>query len=202
MDLGEKEYFRNVPHSRFNKVYRGLFQKLDQPHPDCDRPWRDMRNIWQWGTSDADLESKVARLGFKLVDKKDCGGFRRLPNIQNRTGAHAFAPLHELDSRRVHRRDGAVHGFRRQPARLGRRVAEVRRYGAHEVQLIPTGNHVDQVLAIGHPKLSSMVTISHPRTAFINPKSRVHHRENRPRRAAMNPKMNSNTTFTFRMIVV
>lgn len=30
LDLGEKHYFRNVPHSKLNKAYRDLFQKLDK----------------------------------------------------------------------------------------------------------------------------------------------------------------------------
>ncbi|REO51533.1 hypothetical protein DSI97_08720, partial [Mycobacterium tuberculosis] len=40
LDLGEKHYFRNVPHSKLNKAYRDLFQKLDKKHPDHDKPWR------------------------------------------------------------------------------------------------------------------------------------------------------------------
>ncbi len=84
LDLGEKEYFRNVPHSRLNKAYRNLFQKLDEKHPDHDRPWRDVHHIWQWGITDTDLESKAAELGFNLTHKKECGRFGRLPNFQNR----------------------------------------------------------------------------------------------------------------------
>jgi hypothetical protein len=86
LDLGEKEYFRNIPHTRYHKVYKNLFDKLDQKHPDHDRPWRDVHHIWQWGITDADLESKIARLGFKLVYKKECGRFGLLPNFEN----HAF----------------------------------------------------------------------------------------------------------------
>lgn len=59
LDLGEKHYFRNVPHSKLNKAYRDLFQKLDKKHPDHDKPWRDIPDIWQWGITDADLESKL-----------------------------------------------------------------------------------------------------------------------------------------------
>jgi hypothetical protein len=86
LDLGEKEYFRNVPATRYNKAYRNLFEKLDQKHPDHDKPWRDVHHIWQWGITDADLESKIAQLGFKLVYKKECGRAFRLPNFEN----HAF----------------------------------------------------------------------------------------------------------------
>jgi hypothetical protein len=84
LDLGEKEYFRNIPHSRYQNIYRNLFEKLDQKHPDHDRPWRDFKHIWQWGITDADLESKVAQLGFKRVYKKECGRFGLLPNFENR----------------------------------------------------------------------------------------------------------------------
>jgi hypothetical protein len=84
LDLGEKEYFRNVPHSRYNKAYRSLFHRLDQKQPMRDKLWRDVPDIWQWGITDADLESTVARLGFRLVQKEERKGFGWLPNIQNR----------------------------------------------------------------------------------------------------------------------
>jgi hypothetical protein len=86
LDLGEKEYFRNVPRTRYHKAYRNLFKKLDEIHPDHDRPWRDVHHIWQWGITDADLESTVDQLGFNLVYKKNCGRFGKLPNFEN----HAF----------------------------------------------------------------------------------------------------------------
>lgn len=86
LDLGEDEYFRNVPHNRRQKNYKDLFGKLDENHPEHDRPWRDVHHIWQWGITDADLESKVGELGFKLLHKKNCGRFGRLPNFEN----HAF----------------------------------------------------------------------------------------------------------------
>ncbi|BCO47485.1 hypothetical protein MINTM002_31590 [Mycobacterium intracellulare] len=84
LDLGEKEYLRNVPSG--HDEYNGLFQKLDQKHPEHDRTWRDYQGLWQWGITDAALESKLADLGYKLVYKKDCGKFGRLPNFDN----HAF----------------------------------------------------------------------------------------------------------------
>jgi hypothetical protein len=51
-----------------------------------DRPWRDFPGIWQWAITDADLETKVSQLGFKLVYRRDCGRFGRLRNFRN----HAF----------------------------------------------------------------------------------------------------------------
>lgn len=86
LDLGEEEYFRNVPHNPRQENYKDLFSRLNEIHPDHNRPWRDVHHIWQWGITDTDLESKVAELGFKLMSKKNCGSFGRLPNFEN----HAF----------------------------------------------------------------------------------------------------------------
>ncbi|TAM65974.1 hypothetical protein [Mycobacterium sp.] len=85
LDLGETEYTLNVPHGHHDE-YQNLFEKLDQKHPDHGKLWRDAPDIWQWGITDADLESKIAQLGFKLLYKKNCGRFGRLPNFEN----HAF----------------------------------------------------------------------------------------------------------------
>ena len=45
-----------------------------------------------------------------------------------RTGARAFASLHELDSRRVRRRDCPVHGLRRQSGRIAHCATQIRRH--------------------------------------------------------------------------
>jgi hypothetical protein len=73
LDLGEKEYFRNVLADPKEEPYKDLYKKLDQKHPYADRPWRDVHSIWQWGITDDDLESTAARLGFRLLYKKWCG---------------------------------------------------------------------------------------------------------------------------------
>ena len=73
LDLGEKEYFRNVPVDPKDETYRDLFKRLDQKHPYADALWRDVHSIWQWGITDDDLVSTAARLGFKLVYMKWCG---------------------------------------------------------------------------------------------------------------------------------
>lgn len=71
LDLGEEEYFRNVPSDPKQEPYKNLFKKLDEPHPHAGgRLWRDVHSIWQWGITDDDLESTAARLGFKLRYKK------------------------------------------------------------------------------------------------------------------------------------
>jgi len=86
LELGEKEYFRNVPHNRWREPYRSLFKKLEEKHPDHDRRWKDVHHIWQWGITDAELTSRLAALGFRQEFSKNCGRFGRLQNFEN----HAF----------------------------------------------------------------------------------------------------------------
>lgn len=86
LDLGENEYFRNVPHSRYESAYSTLFQKLHEKHPDHDRAWKDVHHIWQWGITDLDLKNKLESLGFHMQHTKNCGQFRKLTNFEN----HAF----------------------------------------------------------------------------------------------------------------
>ena len=88
LELGEEEYFRNVPHERTEKPYDDLFQKLElkHPDPDHDRPWRDVHSIWQWGITDTDLRAKIESLDFRLQFMKNCGRFGNLANFEN----HAF----------------------------------------------------------------------------------------------------------------
>lgn len=86
LELGEDDYFENVPHDRSEAPYDRLFEKLDEKHPDHDRPWRDVHHIWQWGITDGDLRAKLEGLGFQQRFAKGCGRFGDLPNFEN----HAF----------------------------------------------------------------------------------------------------------------
>jgi hypothetical protein len=86
LDLGEDEYFLNVPHTRDESPYDDLFQKLDQKHPDHERAWRDVHHIWQWGITDDDLKMKLKSFGFQLQYYKNCGQVGHLENFEN----HAF----------------------------------------------------------------------------------------------------------------
>jgi hypothetical protein len=80
IELGENEYFKNVPHSKNEPPYDDLFQKLD------DRELRDAINIWQYGITDKDLHAKIERTGFRLQYYANCGRFGNLKNFEN----HAF----------------------------------------------------------------------------------------------------------------
>lgn len=94
LDLGEEEYFRNVPHAPGEGPYAGLFAKLHTLHPDHgDRLWRDAHHIWQWGITDADLLGKMQDLGYRFRFFANDGRFGQLDNFEN----HAF-----VFSRRPH----------------------------------------------------------------------------------------------------
>jgi hypothetical protein len=86
LELGEDEYFRNVPHERTEQPYDNLFQKLDLNYSDPGMLWKDCPHIWQWGITDSDLRAKIESLGFRLQFMKNCGRFGKLANFEN----HAF----------------------------------------------------------------------------------------------------------------
>lgn len=88
LDLGEQEYFENVPHTKESDVeYKDLFEKMNQMHPvHKDRTYRDMPDVWQWGITDDDLAALLSSLGFTLMYFKNCGPFGQLKSIEN----HAF----------------------------------------------------------------------------------------------------------------
>jgi hypothetical protein len=65
LDLGREEYMKAVPHSSEGEPYTGLFDRLEEVHPDHERKWRDVHHIWQWGITDKDLREKFKQLGFR-----------------------------------------------------------------------------------------------------------------------------------------
>lgn len=86
LDLGEEEYFRNVPLGPEDEPYAGLFRRLDVTHTEHGKPWRDVHPIWQWGITDADLTAKLQSLGFRLLLMKNCRPFGALENFES----HSF----------------------------------------------------------------------------------------------------------------
>lgn len=83
LDLGIDAYFDNVPHRRTEWPYRELAARLDERHPEIDRPWRDLRRFWQWGITDRDLVDACRRLGFELKFRRSFGRFGDLENFCN-----------------------------------------------------------------------------------------------------------------------
>ena len=86
LDLGEDEYFKNVPHARNEEPYQSLFRKMYDVHPQHKRIYRDIHNIWQWGITDEDLVARIKSLGFTMQLYKNAGRFGNLENFEN----HAF----------------------------------------------------------------------------------------------------------------
>jgi hypothetical protein len=54
-------------------VRGGVYDRLDEWYPAQQRPLREARTIWQWGITDADLEGKLAGLGFELAFRQTLG---------------------------------------------------------------------------------------------------------------------------------
>jgi hypothetical protein len=91
LDLGEENYFRNIPHTKDEEPYKAVFEKMYEVHPrpqyKNQRIYRDIHDIWQWGIVDSDLVAKMEILGFTLHYFKNWGRFSNLANFEN----HAFA---------------------------------------------------------------------------------------------------------------
>ena len=83
LDLGLDEYFKNVPHVEDDPIYKELFDRMNEIHPQHKRIWRDIHNVWQWGITDRDLLRTMENLGFKMQYYKNCGRFGTLPNFEN-----------------------------------------------------------------------------------------------------------------------
>jgi hypothetical protein len=83
LELGEDEYFRNVPHKRSQPAYANLFRKLDEKHPHHERTWRDVHHIWQWGITDDDLIGVAESCGLQTRFRANYGRFSTLRNFEN-----------------------------------------------------------------------------------------------------------------------
>lgn len=84
-DLGEDEYFRNVPHERTEEPYATVFEKMYEIHPQHGRIYRDIHNVWQWGIADEDLRAVMEKAGFREIYYRNHGGWPDLERIENRS---------------------------------------------------------------------------------------------------------------------
>ncbi|MEK7249085.1 MAG: hypothetical protein AAB209_01550 [Bacteroidota bacterium] len=85
-ELGAEKYFEHVRIDRNGSAYKNLFEKPNEIHPQHNRPWRDVHNVWQWGITDKDLIDTMNRLGFILHYRKNHGQFSNFRSFEN----HAF----------------------------------------------------------------------------------------------------------------
>lgn len=83
VDLGRKEYFRNVPHTEDEPGYDQLFTHMNEVHPESNRPWRDLHGLWQWGITDHDLLQLMETQGFDLGYRQNFGPFGKLTNFED-----------------------------------------------------------------------------------------------------------------------
>jgi hypothetical protein len=86
LDLGEEEYFKNVPHSKAESHYKALMEKMDEIHPQHKRKYRDLHHYWQWGITDQDLVGVMKDQGFENIYYKNYGQWCGLINFEG----HAF----------------------------------------------------------------------------------------------------------------
>ncbi len=86
IDLGVEEYFKNVPHTIEEGQYRAFIEKMYETHPQHNRIYRDIHNVWQWGITDEDLASVMKEQGFENVYYKNYGQWGKLKNFEG----HSF----------------------------------------------------------------------------------------------------------------
>ena len=65
VDRGLDWYLANVGNSGAQDI-AGWFSRHQDFHPEQKKPWRDLKNFWQWGITPSDLISAMSRLGFRL----------------------------------------------------------------------------------------------------------------------------------------
>src|SRR5262249_11790386 len=92
IELGRNEYFNYVPATEDTHGYEGLFDKLDEIHPEYKCRYRDCHHFWQWGMTDKDLIDKMKRLGFRMHYYRTM--FQR-EDIKNDAESRAFAFIKE-----------------------------------------------------------------------------------------------------------
>ncbi|MEK7432691.1 MAG: hypothetical protein AABZ74_06145 [Cyanobacteriota bacterium] len=85
-DLGEEEYYNNIPNDNKNEgYYKDLFKNFFTYIEYYKRIQRDLHNIWQWGITDSDLLHVMDKLGFDLFDFQTYGLFYGLKNFENKS---------------------------------------------------------------------------------------------------------------------
>ncbi len=87
-DLPLDEYINLVPR-RSDDFYDYIYNHKDEIHPEYQKPWKDVHNIWQWGITDDDLRKKMADLGFEEKFYNNYGQFVNLSDFED----HAFVFL-------------------------------------------------------------------------------------------------------------
>ena len=75
------DMFRQGPKRR--KTVEFVYAHRDEIHPQHNKPYKDIHNIFQWGITDGDLRSTLKGLGFDEVFYKNYGKFSYCPDFEN-----------------------------------------------------------------------------------------------------------------------
>lgn len=86
LDLGEEEYFKTIPHTKEDESYKSAMRKMYETHPQHNRIYRDIHNIWQWGITDKDLFGVMEENGFSNIYYINYGMWGNLKKFER----HAF----------------------------------------------------------------------------------------------------------------
>ena len=84
-DLSLEEYKALAP-ARKDELYDYIYSHGQEIHPEYQKPWKDIHNIWQWGITDSDLRNQMKSLGFEEIYYKNHGRFSSLPAFED----HSF----------------------------------------------------------------------------------------------------------------
>jgi hypothetical protein len=91
-ELPLEDYIKLVPAGR-ETLYRYVYDHKKEIHPIYGKPWGDIHNIFQWGITDNELRSLMARLGFSEHYYCNHGRFSNLSAFEN----HAFIFTRDAD---------------------------------------------------------------------------------------------------------
>jgi hypothetical protein len=84
-DLPLSEYVSIVPRRR-DQLYEFIYEHHSEMHPEYQKPWKDIHNIWQWGITDHAVRSLMGQLGFQEKLYRNFGMFSNLRSFED----HAF----------------------------------------------------------------------------------------------------------------
>ena len=84
-DLSLEEYKALAP-VRKDDLYDYIYSHEQDIHPEYQKPWKDIHNIWQWGITDSDLRNQMKSLKFEEIYYKNHGWFSTLPAFED----HSF----------------------------------------------------------------------------------------------------------------
>jgi len=81
-DLPLQTYKEYAP-VRSDSLYDFVYSHQQELHPQHQKIWKNIHNIWQWGITDEDLIAEMQKFGFKEIFRKNYGRFSDLKHFEN-----------------------------------------------------------------------------------------------------------------------